>query len=226
MKNTGYQRKDGLTVVKAVVHSNDQIAPGAFILSFKRTFNFIPGQVVGITLAPDDEVRLYSIASGKDEPLIRILYTVLKKGYLTPKLSLLRKGDILFHSMPFGSFTGTVEPAYWIAAGTGIAPFASMYLSGLGNQKQVIHGSRFLHSFYFQELFLKTMEKNYIRCCSSEKGTGVFHGRLTEYVETQTGMPPDYFYYLCGSAEMIIETRSILLSKGIPFGNILAEIYF
>jgi ferredoxin--NADP+ reductase len=36
----------------------------------------------------------------------------------------------------------------------------------------------------------------------------------------------DQKYYLCGSAEMVVESREILISKGIPFNNIVAEIYF
>lgn len=37
---------------------------------------------------------------------------------------------------------------------------------------------------------------------------------------------PALKYYLCGSADMVVEARDILISKGIPFGNIISEIYF
>ena len=33
-------------------------------------------------------------------------------------------------------------------------------------------------------------------------------------------------YYLCGSADMVVEVRDILIGKGIPFGHIISEIYF
>jgi len=39
-------------------------------------------------------------------------------------------------------------------------------------------------------------------------------------------LPEDQKYYLCGSAEMVVECREILISKGIAFSNIVAEIYF
>jgi ferredoxin--NADP+ reductase len=39
-------------------------------------------------------------------------------------------------------------------------------------------------------------------------------------------LPTDENYYLCGSSEMVVETRDILVDKGVPFGNIIAEIYF
>jgi len=31
---------------------------------------------------------------------------------------------------------------------------------------------------------------------------------------------------LCGSSGMVVEVRDILIDRGIPFGNITAEIYF
>ncbi len=33
-------------------------------------------------------------------------------------------------------------------------------------------------------------------------------------------------YYICGQAAMAVETRDLLIEKGIPFGNIFTEIYF
>jgi len=67
---------------------------------------------------------------------------------------------------------------------------------------------------------------NYIRCCSQEEGPGLYPGRLTAYLKDLKTLPTAQMYYLCGSAEMVVETRDILISKGIPFANILSEIYF
>ena len=39
-------------------------------------------------------------------------------------------------------------------------------------------------------------------------------------------LDPVLKYYLCGSAEMVVDTRDILIEKGIPFENIVSEIYF
>jgi len=36
----------------------------------------------------------------------------------------------------------------------------------------------------------------------------------------------DNRYYLCGSAEMVVQVRDILISKDIPFQNIVSETYF
>jgi len=70
------------------------------------------------------------------------------------------------------------------------------------------------------------MGSNYIRCCSAESGNGVYEGRLTQYISEQQSLPKDKKYYICGISEMVVETRDILINKGIPYENITAEIYF
>jgi ferredoxin--NADP+ reductase len=42
----------------------------------------------------------------------------------------------------------------------------------------------------------------------------------------QSNLPLNYKYYLCGSAEMVVDVRDILIAKGIPYEQIFAEIYF
>ena len=90
----------------------------------------------------------------------------------------------------------------------------------------LIHGSRTLDAFYFSDKLMKDFGPRYVRCCSQQAGDGVYHGRVTQFLEKSDNLPEDQKYYLCGSAEMVVECREILLSKGIPFSNIVAEIYF
>jgi ferredoxin--NADP+ reductase len=209
------------------VESNNEIAPGVYVLSYPRKHSFIAGQVVGISIRSGGEPRLYSIASGNRDDMIRLLYNIKPDGELSPNLAEIKAGDTLFASAPFGSFYGTSRPAVFIASGTGVAPFASMIRSGLDEDKTLIHGGRTLDSFYFNDEFSDVLGKeNYIRCCSREKGEGVYQGRLTNYLQEQEHLDPQRKYYLCGLAEMVVETRDLLIEKGIPYENIIAEIYF
>jgi len=209
------------------VESNIEITKDVFVLSYPRSHAFVAGQVVGICLIKGEEPRLYSIASGNRDGMIRLLYNIKPDGEISPGLAELKKGDTLFVSTPFGSFYGTSEPAVFIASGTGIAPFISMLRSGLHKDKVLIHGGRTLDSFYFREEMESVLgTENYIRCCSQEKGEGVYEGRLTAYLREQEDLPADRKYYLCGLAEMVVDSRDILIEKGIPYENIIAEIYF
>jgi ferredoxin/flavodoxin---NADP+ reductase len=129
-------------------------------------------------------------------------------------------------STPFGWFTSSNEPAWWIASGTGIAPFASMFYSGLGENKVIVHGAKYADSFYFQDDFAVGPCRQYVRCCSGEKKGGLYHGRLTRFLEESDNLPLNVSYYLCGKVEMVVDVRETLMKKGVPFQNIQSEIYF
>jgi ferredoxin/flavodoxin---NADP+ reductase len=220
------ESKPNVKFKSVTILSNTEISPNVFLLSFKRDFTFRAGQVLGLAMSANDDARLYSIASGENDENVNILYNIKPGGKLTPNLAILKNGDTLWITVPFGSYAGSDKPAYWIAAGTGIAPFYSMYRSGMGGNKVLIHGSRKVDAFYFNDELINDFGSRYVRCCSQQEGEGVYYGRVTKYLEELDNLPEDQKYYLCGGAEMVVECREILLSKGIPFSNIVAEIYF
>jgi ferredoxin/flavodoxin---NADP+ reductase len=210
-----------------IVIRNQEIAPGAFILSFPRGFEFEAGQVIGISLDKHLEPRLYSIASGNRSETVDILYTVNPDGLLTPGLSRLRKGDRLFRTDPFGKFICTNEQALWVATGTGIAPFAAMLFSGLGHGKTLIFGNRTHKELYFQDQFRRLLKNgHYIPCTSREEYAEAFFGRVTDFIRSNPGLCSGLPCYLCGSAEMVVDVRDILIELGVPFDKIYAEIFF
>lgn len=213
-------------VSQVTLSFTEELSDGIFLIGFKRTFLFRAGQVIGIAMEQNGPRRLYSICSGEQEEEIRILYKVVDEGFLTPQLSDLETGDIIWITEPGGEFTGDRDPAVWIATGTGVAPFYSMFRSGLAEQKKLILGNRYLEQFHFFDEFATLMGENYIRCCTAESDEGVYPGRVTQFLEEQAELDPKLKYYLCGSAEMVVETRDILISKGIPFDRIISEIYF
>jgi ferredoxin--NADP+ reductase len=208
------------------VLSNIQVASGSYILTFKREFDFIAGQVIGIGVSEKIPPRLYSIASGEKEDHIEILYTEKPDGTLTPMLSLLKSGDTILVTDPFGSFTNSDQSPIWIAVGTGIAPFMSRLLSGKGEGATLIHGVRTPDFFYYQNLLKERLGDNYIQCCSRCTVGPFYNGRVTSFLQHWDKLDLTRKYYLCGSAEMVVETRDKLIALGVPFANVNAEIYF
>jgi ferredoxin/flavodoxin---NADP+ reductase len=203
-----------------------ELSPGVFMISWKRTISFVPGQVVKIAVNLEMPPRIYSICSGDKDEDMSILFNINPDGYLTPRLASVTQGTEIWISKPYGSFTDDNHPAFWIAAGTGIAPFYSMVRSGLGIHKKLIHGARYLSQFYFKDELEAAMGDNYIRCCSSEDSPNAFRGRITEFITRINELPRDFKYYLCGGGSMVVEVRDLLIDKGIPYSNILSEIYF
>jgi len=207
------------------VTENSEVAPGIYRLSFPRPWDFIPGQCVALTLDPRQAPRFYSISSGTQEPVVEVLYDLVPDGELTPRLALLAPGDELFCSTPFGAFRDVEAPSCWVATGTGIAPFVSMARSRGIEGKLLLHGSRSLAGFLERPFFSSSMRDRYVPCCTREKGDGVYQGRTTAWLSDRR-LPKAERYLLCGSSEMVVEARDILIGRGVPFADVVAEIYF
>jgi ferredoxin--NADP+ reductase len=208
------------------ISSNTEIAENHFLIRFPRNFSFVPGQVLKLALTKDDKPRMYSISSGANDHDISILYDIVHEGFFTPRLARLQAGSKLLISEPMGFFHSTPDPAWWIAAGTGIAPFSSMFFSGKGENKTIVHGGRYTNSFFFAEDFLRSRPNNYFRCCSRDTGEGLFPGRVTDFLAQTDMLPHDQNFYLCGGSEFVVDVRDTLISRGIAFERIFAEIYF
>ena len=211
---------------EVTITGNEEISPGVHLISWMRICDFSPGQVVKIAADPMIAPRIYSICSGNDEPEIRVLFNVKEDGLLTPWLAGIIPGMKIWVSKPYGSFKDDKKSAWWIATGTGIAPFYSMFRSGIAENKTLIHGVRKLDQFYFEDELEWAMGDRYVRCCSQEQSCNVFPGRVNKYLEEIKELQTDINYYLCGKAIMVVEVRDLLISRGIPYENILAEIYF
>jgi ferredoxin--NADP+ reductase len=205
------------------IHSNIEIAPDVFVIKVDKPFNFVSGQIAHISV-DKNQSRMYSILSGENEAHLSFLYNIVPEGYLTQRLSKLQKNDYLYLSEPFGTFLNDFEnQSYFIATGTGIAPFYSKFKSSIGNFT-LIQGARSTAAFYFQEEF-KSLGASYVRCLSKGHETGYFSGRLSKYLEYEN-LPVDKKYYLCGNAEMVVDVRELLIKKGVDLNNIQTEIYF
>jgi len=215
-----------IALFETTLSAIEEIAPQVFVLRFPRTEAFRPGQMLAVACKPDEQPRLYSIASGKDRDEYRILFNVQADGFLTPRLSKLKPGDTLFVSKPFGSFYGTDTPDWWIAAGTGIAPFISMMESGMSGNKTLVHGGRMQESFYFADAFAKELKQAYVRCSSVVESNDMYPGRLTKFLKEYKNLPVDANFYVCGSPQLVVDVRDILIARGVAYSQIIAEIYF
>ncbi len=214
-----------------------EVAPEVFLLTVSREGAFAPGQTVALGADAAGLSRYYSVASGVDDPLMDVLFDLVADGALTPRLARLGPGDPLFVSDPFGSFVDCDGPTVWIATGTGVAPFASMVRSLAARRgarglegKTLVQGSRSPDGLCFRELFASRLGSRYVPCCSGEAPNGdhqapVFRGRVTRWLAAHD-LDPASRYMLCGSAEMVVEAREVLMSRGVPLPRIAAEIYF
>src|SRR5690554_5708866 len=180
------------------VLSNTEITPGVFSIEVERLHDFIPGQVVAAAINTNDPLRLYSIASGKEQPFLRLLYDVKPGGLLTPQMARLQKGDTLYISAPFGRFTKAPDDAWWIATGTGIAPFVSTAESGQTHGPTLLQGARYLTQFYYADFFKAAFGERSRRFYAAEAHPELLRGGLAQHVKESDEVQAHRKYYLCG----------------------------
>lgn len=211
---------------KVAVLKLNRISKSSVVIQLPKYASFKAGQVINITSKRSIPPRMYSIASGEHEEYIEILLKIVPDGELTPLLDELKEQDSLWVSNPFGGFLATNDPACLIATGTGIAPFLSMIRSGYTKNKLLLHGSRDVQDFYYSDYLSNKMESSYIKCYTGSEACTFYKGRVTHYLLNLSLIDTHIKYYLCGSVEMVVEVRQILIDRGVSFKNILSEIYF
>lgn len=188
-------------------------------------FIYIAGQKILCGL--ENQQREYSLASGPEDEHLILCIRVIKDGSMSALLSHCTIGDTLAISDAYGFLLHRSGNSVLIATGTGIAPFAGYYRSGV-RDALILHGVRNTDELYYRDLFL-TMGGRYMPCLTHENKEKVrkyegFNGRVTRYLETE--MPKGtYTFYLCGNGKMIRDAMQIIDVK-FPGSRIFTELFF
>ena len=202
------------------------LTDSAFVLRLERQdLEFHPGQHLSIGPANSNERREYSVYSPCQSPFLEVLIKEIPEGYVSPRLKQLKEGDEVFVRGPRGRFTVDEEevneaPLYFIATGTGIAPFHCFVGSYPRLNYQLFHGIRYPEERYEYT----TYGNRYIACVSKGQG-GDFQGRVTDYL-TDRPLDVNALFFLCGNANMIYDAFAILKKRGVNRERIFTEVYF
>jgi benzoate/toluate 1,2-dioxygenase reductase subunit len=209
--------------------SRNVLSAGAFEIEISRpdSFDFNAGQC--IRFIHKGLERDYSMISAPDDPTIGLCIRNIPSGRFTSFIASAEIGTPLCFTGPHGYFTyrPSDQPVVFIATGTGIAPFLSMSRSGISGFT-LLHGVRKSEDLYYEEFFRRTAA-DYVPCLSAcqgdaPPGPGVFHGRVTAYLESHLSRRP-YNFYLCGRIEMIRDA-TLLADEYFSGSLVYSEIFF
>lgn len=199
-------------------------------------FQFLSGQFVTLKVA-ETTFRSYSICSSAlDSKNINLIVETGHKGVGSNFLNNLKDGSMVEMVGPSGRFVIPQKIStslVFIATGTGIAPFFSMF-DDLKNKKckyriKLYFGVRTpddLFGLNFLEEFKKSLyDFNYTLCFSQqmpqEQKENYFLGRVTSAVDLSN--VEDTQYFLCGNPNMVFEMNEILKGRGVSELNIYHE---
>jgi ferredoxin--NADP+ reductase len=229
--------------------------PGLVSLRLAARLEFRPGQFTNLRLGedPERERRAYSMASAPGD-LAEFYANEVEEGGFSPQLLQLREGDpIWIDTKPSGFFTldelPPGEDLWLLGTGTGLAPYLSMLRSGEAQQRFsrviLVHGAREqTHLGHRAELEQRAQEVSsfkFVPVLSREAAVvGGLAGRIPTLIaggelETAVGItldPARSRVLLCGNPQMIVDTRTVLETRGLKIhrrrapGQILSENYW
>jgi len=203
------------------------LTQSTYILELKRdNIDFTAGQFICLGVKESLQMREYSIYSGENELNLEVIIKEIEGGFVSQKLKRCQVGEWLRFKKPYGQFTLNHDDIdkkkyFFIATGTGIAPFHSYIRSYENLNYQVLHGVRYNEEVYDYEHYLKER----YTVCTTQEDNGYFHGRVTDYLK-QNPQQEEFEYYLCGNGKMIYEVIAILRNQNIPTERIHFEVFF
>ncbi len=213
------------------------------------TFRFRNGEFTMIGLEVDGRplVRAYSVVSANYEEELEFFSIKVQNGPLTSRLQHLKVGDpIIVGKKPTGTLVLDNllpgENLYLLGTGTGLAPFMSIIkdpetyerfrkvvlVHGVRQVAELAYGDTITDALPKDELIGELISNGLIYYPTVTREPFRNTGRITDLMTSgklfaDIGLPPMSIerdrFMLCGSPEMIRDTRQLLVDGGYVEGN-------
>lgn len=201
-------------------------------------FPFIAGQFVSLSEMVNGKkvTRAYSIASRPKKNTFELCINLVHDGVFTPHLFSMKPGDSIEMKGPHGAFImkKPLTHSFFVATGTGIAPFRPMLQESLeqdsASQYTLVFGVRYENMLMYQEEFeaLERQYPNFKFVCTVTRPTEAWKGnagRVQQYVLAEIGNRKDFNVYICGLKEMVNDVRDKLKELGYEKHQVHFERY-
>lgn len=207
-------RLNGKADFLAALADRRWLAPGILEFRLRRPhdFSFIPGQFLRFML--DGVQRDYTMVSRPEAQTLDFCIAIVDGGRFSSEIQHARIGSVFQVSGPLGHFIyqGAVNPAVFVATGTGVAPFVAFCRNG-ADRPMLLHGVRHPDGLIYRDV-LKFAVQPYIACIGGlstiiENGIEVYPGHVTDYLKSAL-TPGTYDFYLCGRRDMIRDATAII----------------
>jgi ferredoxin-NADP reductase len=201
----------------AALQERRWIAPGILECKLQRPdgFDFIPGQFARFVM--DGYRREYTMISRPGAESLDFCIAVEEEGRFSGEVRAADRGAVFGFDGPLGHFVFNKKgnPAVFVAAGTGVAPFVAFCRGGVRGAL-LLHGAAAVDRLIYRRV-LQARIRSYVACISRETvggdaKTNFFPGRVTHYLETKLA-PGIYDFYLCGRRAMIRDAAGIIDRK-------------
>jgi len=199
-------------------------------------FDYKAGQFVQCLIPGDDKTtpRSYSISSTPTDDYLEFCVKYLPKGLASEFFKKMNTGETVVMRGPLGRFVCRDEaPSHvHVATGAGIAPIMGMIRDELENKdkKHAVHllfGLRFEDDLFWIDRLdqFTSLYDNFSYQITLSRPADTWEGlrgRVTEHLDEHEST---HVFYICGSKEMVQDTKKLLSEKGVSKEQIHFEIF-
>ncbi len=226
-----------VVTIEGIVQRKENITTDVLYLSFKisEDFTFKAGQFIAFALTHNGSTKTksYSILNPPSEKgKLDFCIKIIDGGFASEIFRKIQLGDKFVIKGPFGHFSfdeGTTNDHWFMGAGTGITPIYSIikeHLPKVSKAKfHLLFGVKTTNDLLFHSEFLQLQRKyphfTYTPCLSRETWEGKM-GHIQEHLGVDLS---NKTFYICGLAELVLETKQLLLERGVLKENIRFERY-
>ncbi len=203
-----------------------------FTLKVPKTFTFRAGQFIVLTITKENETRAraYSILSSPSQKgKLNFAVKIIPSGFASSVFEKMSLGHNFQVKGPFGDMIldQTTKEHWFVCVGTGISGFYGLINDNLVKDPtlklKLFYGARTKDNLLFHEEMSAWAKQyphfEYIPTLTRENWDGKM-GRVQQYL---VGDLQGKTFYLCGLKEFVLETRELLLSRGVPSEKIKSE---
>ena len=212
--------------------SSEYLTPDVIQVRLEKpgNFNFIPGQAVDISINKSEwkeETRPFTITSIPQHDYIEfIIKSYAARRSMTNALAELAVGDELIIGQPWGTLQYKT-PGLFVAAGTGITPFISIFrmlsLRGQLFGNRLLFANRKLCDIILYKELKNYFPRDFHTILSEENCVGHRSGFITKELLAELLPPANSSIYVCGPPVMMQTSLDNLSALGVPDSCIVTE---
>ncbi len=200
----------------------------SFIINKPEDYEFTEGQDTHLTINTPEwntKPRPFTPTSTNEDLVLEfIIKTYPEHNGVTKELHTLQPGDELILDKPFGSIQYK-GPGTFIAGGTGITPFISIFRKlkkeNKINGNKLIFANKTHNDIILEKELINILEENATFILSEEAYNNYEKTIIDkEFLEKQN-LDPSKYFYICGPPQFTNSVVGILLDLGVNGGKII-----
>ncbi|MEO5777738.1 MAG: flavodoxin reductase [Flavobacterium sp.] len=201
-----------------------------FVVEKPKGFDFIPGQACDVSINLPlwkEQLRPFTFTSLRDSKFLEFIIKIYSDHPgVTNELGKINAGDELILHDVFGAIK-YVEPGIFIAAGTGITPFISIFRELYKNNKlfnnRLIYVNKTSNDIIMGEELHRMLKNNFTSVLTRENTVGFIGKRIDRKFLIENIVDFSRHFYVCGPDNFVKDITHHLLDLGADADTLIFD---